>query len=104
MIEGGGTQAELAAVLERQKQLKVEQKIMRQELREELMKELKQSLRDEMSSRAHDSTLQASADTFFPTPGAEVPTVPGALTTSQPRMMVKQPGMHTEPSLSCWQV
>ena len=77
----GGTQAELAAVLEHQKQLKVEQKIMRQELREELMKELKQSLRDEMSSRAHDSTLRASAETFFPAPGAEVPTVPGALTT-----------------------
>ena len=80
-----GTQAELAAVIERQKQLKVEQKIMRQELKEELMQEVKRSLQDEISSRALDSTLRASAAPFVPTSatggGAEVPAVTGALAT-----------------------
>ena len=78
----GGTRAELAVVLERQKQALVEQETMKQELKEELMQELKRSLQDEVSSRALDSTLRVSAAPFVPTSGtgggAELP---GALAT-----------------------
>lgn len=77
----GGMETELAAVLERQKQIKVEQKILRQELKEELMHEMKRSLQDEVSSRALDSTLRVSAEPFIPASGAEVPAVAGALAT-----------------------
>ena len=76
----GSTQAELAIVVECQKQLKVEQKIMRQELREELMQEVKRFLH-EISSRPLSVLPPASAVTPTIGGGIEAPATACALAT-----------------------
>lgn len=73
------TQAELAIIVERQKQLKVEQKITRQELRDELMQEVKRSLQEEISSRSVDSVLSAPAAMSAIGGGVEAPATVCAL-------------------------
>ena len=75
----GSTQAELAIVVECQKQLKVERKIMRQELRVELMQEVKRSL--QLSSRPLSVLPPASAVTPTIGGGIEAPATACALAT-----------------------
>jgi ribosome modulation factor len=77
----GNIQTELALVVEHQAQLKVEQKIMRQELRDELMQEVKRSLQDEISSRSLDSIPPVSAATSVSGGGVEVPAAASTLAT-----------------------
>ena len=62
----GPTETDLATVMDCQKQLKLEQKIMRDEIKEELMQEVKRSLHEEISSRALDSSLRVLAAPFVP--------------------------------------